>query len=227
METRTDIRILEKQGWHLLSLLVLLPAVYWIAQADGFLTGALFGWPTSTWLIIALAIPIVQQVFIVFAWRTQLQSGLWTRWFGEAGFPIYGVIFMITLTARPVTVLLVGLANRGTLGLPFTLIALLSLILLIPTAYLFYSVVRYFSIVRAMGADHFDPAYRESTLEKRGIYKYMDNSMYIVGFFLLWIIALLTASKAALLAALFNHLYIWAHYYFTEKPDMQKIYGLE
>jgi len=30
---------------------------------------------------------------------------------------------------------------------------------------------------------------------------------------------------AALAVALFNHLYIWVHYYATELPDMARIYG--
>jgi hypothetical protein len=36
---------------------------------------------------------------------------------------------------------------------------------------------------------------------------------------------LLLLSQAALLAALFNHLYIWVHYYSTELPDIRHIYG--
>jgi len=32
------------------------------------------------------------------------------------------------------------------------------------------------------------------------------------------------ASQAALWLALFNHIYIWVHYYATELPDMQRIY---
>jgi hypothetical protein len=51
--------------------------------------------------------------------------------------------------------------------------------------------------------------------------------MYIFGFSLLYIPGLLLFSKAGLLAALFNHLYIWAHYFFTEVPDMHHIYGID
>ena len=49
--------------------------------------------------------------------------------------------------------------------------------------------------------------------------------MYIYGFLILYIPGLLLLSKAALLVAIFNHIFIWAHYYFTERPDMKKIYG--
>ena len=41
----------------------------------------------------------------------------------------------------------------------------------------------------------------------------------------LWVPALWLASMAALCVALFNHLYIWVHYYSTELPDMKRIYG--
>ena len=48
--------------------------------------------------------------------------------------------------------------------------------------------------------------------------------MYVFGFLVLWSIALFLRSEPALIAALFNHAYIWVHYYFTERPDMNIIY---
>jgi hypothetical protein len=42
---------------------------------------------------------------------------------------------------------------------------------------------------------------------------------------ILWVPGLWWASPAALVVALFNHLYIWVHYYATERPDMRRIYG--
>jgi hypothetical protein len=49
--------------------------------------------------------------------------------------------------------------------------------------------------------------------------------MYTFGFFMMWIPPILAASKAGLLLAAFSHLYIWVHYFTTEKPDMERIYG--
>ena len=51
--------------------------------------------------------------------------------------------------------------------------------------------------------------------------------MYTFGFLILWILGLVCLSQAALMAALFNHLYIWVHYYCTELPDIYAIYGKE
>jgi hypothetical protein len=49
--------------------------------------------------------------------------------------------------------------------------------------------------------------------------------MYVFGFCVLWVPGFWFASAAALIVALFNHLYIWVHYYSTELPDMKRIYG--
>jgi hypothetical protein len=40
-----------------------------------------------------------------------------------------------------------------------------------------------------------------------------------------WVIGFAFLSKAVLLAAAFNHLYIWLHFHFTELPDIRHIYG--
>jgi hypothetical protein len=81
---------------------------------------------------------------------------------------------------------------------------------------------------RAFGIDHFEGAEAKNVpMVRQGIFKYTSNGMYVFGFLLLWIPGLIFLSKAALLAAFFNHLYIWVHYYFTEKPDMRIIYSAE
>ena len=100
------------------------------------------------------------------------------------------------------------------------------LILLIPGVYGQYSVFKYFGINRAFGIDHFKPEkYKNKRFVKKGIFKYTPNGMYKFVFLLLWIPGILFQSKAALIAALFQHIYIWIHYYFTELPDMKFIYG--
>lgn len=78
---------------------------------------------------------------------------------------------------------------------------------------------------RAFGLDHFKPEeVKKEPFVKKGIFKYTSNGMYIYGFLFLWIPGLKLQPKGALLVALFNHLYIWVHYYFTELPDMKLIY---
>jgi Phospholipid methyltransferase len=102
---------------------------------------------------------------------------------------------------------------------------LLAIVLFIPWVYLQYSLHTYFGMDRAMGLDHFDPSYRHRPFVREGIFRYTDNAIYTFGFLLFWILGLVFLSQAALLAALFNHLYIWVHYYCTELPDISAIYG--
>ena len=86
------------------------------------------------------------------------------------------------------------------------------------------SVQRQFGMQRAAGADHFDSRYREMPLVEKGIFRFTSNGMYLFGFFLFWAVAVGFNSAAALVVAAFSHLYIWVHFYATEKPDMEFIY---
>ena len=49
--------------------------------------------------------------------------------------------------------------------------------------------------------------------------------MYTLAFLGLWTIALATNSRAALAACLFQHAYIWVHWYCTEQPDIRVLHG--
>ena len=59
------------------------------------------------------------------------------------------------------------------------------------------------------------------------MFRFTRNGMYTFGLLLVWLPGLYAASKAALLAALFHHAYIWVHYACTELPDMRRIYGAD
>jgi hypothetical protein len=218
-------KTLEKQGWHVLLLAVLLVGVFYLSHTKGTLTGSLWGIDTSTWLWLSVLVPIIHQVFVGLGWRAQLHSQWMTRLFGGKAFHIFSAVFMLFFLARPVSVILLALSNADSLALntPFRVIA--SVLLFLPLPYLMYSILKYFGIERALGIDHFDPAARNLPMVTEGIFKYVGNAMYTVGFLALWIPGILWASKAAMLSAAFSHLYIWVHYFTVEKPDMQVIYG--
>ena len=221
------MRVLEKQGYHLLSLGLLLSGVYLISQGD-FLEGAFLGLSARTWLWLSILAPVIHQVYVVIFWRAELHYQLLTSWFGERAFFIWGLGFMVLFLARPVFIFGLAIANRGTLPIPSWLGISLSVLCIPPVMYLGYSVLKYFGIDRALGRDHFQPRiYRDMPFVKKGIFQWSSNSMYLFGFLLLWVPGLLLLSKAGLLSALFSHLYIWVHYYFTEYPDMKFIYQFE
>ena len=217
--------IFEKQWLHSLFLVALLVGVALVSRLDRVQTGQLWGVSTPVWLWLAVALPIVHQVFVWFCWRTQLHGSWLTGVLGDLGFPVYAAGFSVLGIARVVVVFILALANRDTLAVNLTALRILAIAAAIPTVYLFYSVKRYFGFKRALGIDHFDPSYRSVLFVRKGIFRFTSNGMYTYGFLLLWIPALWYASPAALCAALFNHIYIWVHYYATELPDMKRIYA--
>jgi len=215
----------ERQGEHYSLLIALLLGVYFLARGD-VLLGQLWGISTQTWLWIAIATPILHQIFVVLAWRAELYHHKMTDWFGNNAFFVFKVIFTILFVGRPITLILLGVSNANTLILSAVLSYSIAVILFIPFAYTMYSVVHYFGMDRAYGADHFDLSiYKNKPFVKQGMFRYTNNAMYKFGFLGLWVIGFAFLSKAVLLAAAFDHLYIWVHFYFTELPDIRHIYG--
>ena len=219
------MKFFERQLEHLISLIVLVFAAYWASRAEGVLSGSLYGLDTAFWFWLAIAIPIAHQVFVWIAWRAELGYSTITRTFGDRGFIYYSVVFMLLLVARPIAIAFLAVSNQGSLQTDPRVLNSIALVLLVPILYLFYSLVKYFGVKRALGIDHFDAGYLEKPLVRKGIFKYANNSMYVFGLLILWLPGLLLASKAALLAALFGHVYIWVHYFTVELPDMRYIYG--
>jgi len=155
----------------------------------------------------------------------ELHLGLWKRWFGQKAFMVWAVPFAILLVSRMILEFPLGYSNRGTLAIPPALAWGITVVILIPAVYTFYSIKTYFSFTRAAGADHFDPAYRKLGLVRQGIFRFTPNAMYLFAAMMVWIPALMFGSRAALISAFFNHAYLWVHFYTLEQPDMKRIYG--
>ena len=220
------MKIFKHQLWHVISLVVLLAGVYFLTIKDvSILYGSFWGIKTSNWFVLAIMCPILHQVYVLIIWRLELYYNSISKAFGAKGFQLYKAGFAFLFMSRLLSIILLAIANAYTLSLNPILSYLIAGLLLIPAVYLFYSVRKYFGVDRAFGIDHFQPnIFKNTPFVKKGILKYSSNSMYIFGFFILYIPAFLAFSKAALVAALFNHIYIWVHYYFTELADIKVIY---
>lgn len=189
------------------------------------LEGNFLGFDSLFWLLLALGSPVIHQLYVLVCWRFELHHKSISRAFGKDGFRLFKIGFAILILSRPLTIILLAISNAFTFTMNSLLSYVLSFVLLIPGLYLMYSVRKYFGFDRAFGIDHFDPEkYKNVPMVRKGIFKYSSNAMYVFGFFLLWVPGILAQSRAALLVAAFNHLYIWVHYYFTEEPDMKAIY---
>ena len=220
------MKVFKHQQWHFLILLVLLTGLYLYVDSDPtILTGELWGITTSTWFLFAILSPIIHQIYVVVCWRLELHHNSISKAFGDNGFKLYKVGFAILILSRLAIIILLAISSAHTLKINAVFAYLIAAIIFIPAVYLFYSVKKYFGMDRAFGIDHFRPQeFRNAPFVKKGIFKYTSNGMYIYGFLLLWIPGLLWLSKAAIVVALFNHIYIWVHYYFTELPDIKVIY---
>lgn len=176
--------------------------------------------PAAFWT--AIAIPYMHHTYVWLAWRLELRSSATS---GTIGFRAYRAFFFVLFGGRFISLLLLGWLDRGSLGLQPVPWAVLTTLLVLIGIYATYSVLRYFGLTRAVGADHFDPRYRTMSFVKEGIFKFTSNAMYVFGFLSFWAVAVALNSAAALVVAVFSHAYIWVHYHATEKPDMRFIYS--
>ena len=199
---------------HVLCLLILLPAARWCVDLPSLTP------PVRWWFVAALAVPVVHQFYVWLCWRSELCFQAITL----SRFRVYGVVFMLFMLARPSVLLAVGVVDQSSLELGVWVGSLVAIVLAVPAIYTFYSIARFFGFLRAMGIGHFDKSYRNRPRVREGIFRWTANGMYLFGFLTLWAIAFACDSRPALVAAGFSHLYIWVHYFCTEKPDMQWIY---
>ncbi|MGF1586465.1 MAG: methyltransferase, partial [Bacteroidales bacterium] len=209
---------------HLLLVLVLVPGG--IALVKPGLTGGFWlGVSDRQWTFGLMAVVVIHQFLVLLVWRSQLCFGTFSRLFGRADLAVWMVVFLPFLLARVVMTIAVAISTPGTLDIPVGVGILLGTLLLVPAVYTFWSTFRYFGLVRAAGGDHFRTRYRAMPLVEQGAFRYSSNAMYTFGLLILWTIALLAQSRAALAMAMFQHAYIWVHLYCTEAPDLKVLYG--
>ena len=220
------LKVFKHQHWHIVILLALLYGLYLIIQGNPLvLQGELFNIPGRIWFLLAVISPVLHQLYVLICWRLELYHKSLSKLLGDKAFNYFKIVFAILILSRIITVILLAVSTSHTLKINTGLSYVLAVILLLPASYLFYSVKKYFGMDRAFGLDHFEPEhFKNEPFVRKGIFKYTANGMYIYGFLILWIPGLLLQSGAAILIALFNHLYIWVHYYFTELPDIREIY---
>ena len=173
-----------------------------------------------TWFMIAMSVPIIHQAYVWICWRSEL---CWQSISNTIGFKGYVIIFFILIISR-LSAIVLCFVDYGSLYKPGLLAWILSIILFIPGAYTMYSVKKYFGFLRAAGADHFDPKYREMPFEKRGIFKWTPNAMYVFAIGIPFAFAVATGSKSMFIVAIYTYISIWLHYFCTEKEDFKVIY---
>jgi len=183
-------------------------------------TNAFLGISALNWFMIAMSVPLIHQAYVWICWRSEL---CWQSISNTIGFKGYIIIFFTLIISR-LSAIILCFVDYGSLYKPGLLAWILSIILFIPGVYTMYSVKKYFGFLRAAGADHFDPKYKDMPLEKRGIFKWSPNAMYVFAIGIPFAFAVATGSQSMFVVAIYTYISIWLHYFCTEKEDFKVIY---
>ena len=208
------------QIWHLGGTIILFYIGAQLVELENN-SIAFIGINSLEWFLIAMFIPIIHQTYVWICWRSEL---CWRFISNTIGFKGYVVIFFILIISR-LSAIVLCYVDYGSLYKPGILAWFISIIIFIPGAYTMYSVKKYFGFLRAAGADHFDPKYRDIPFEKRGIFKWSSNAMYVFAIGIPFAFATATGSQSMFIVAIYTYISIWLHYFFTEKEDFKIIYG--
>ena len=172
------------------------------------------------WFMIAMSVPIIHQVYVWICWRSEL---CWKSITKTIGFKGYVVLFFILIISR-LSAIVLCFVDYGSLYKPDWFTWILAIIIFIPGVYTMYSVKKYFGFLRAAGADHFDPKYRDLPFEKKGIFKWTPNAMYVFAMGIPFGFAVATGSQSMFVVSIYSYISIWLHYFCTEKEDFKYIY---
>ena len=210
----------KHQIWHLGGTNILFYIGTQIVELDSN-SNTFLGIRALSWFMIAMSIPLIHQAYVWICWRSEL---CWQSISNSIGFKGYVIVFFILIISRLSAVILC-FVDYGSLYKPGLLAWILSIILFIPGVYTMYSVKKYFGFLRAAGADHFDPKYRDMPFENRGIFKWSSNAMYVFAIGIPFAFATATGSQSMFVVAIYTYISIWLHYFCTEKEDFKVIYG--
>lgn len=184
--------------------------------------------PDASWLFrLTLLIALLHQLWVAVWWRLELHGNVISTRIGHPkGFTIYKVGFVAWAFARVASAWWLAFQEPTGLGVAEPLRLPLACAALLMFVALMISVKLTFGIERAFGLDHWDPeACREMGFVRRGLHRLTPNAMYVFAPTVLLAPAIYTDSWSATVAAFANWAILWVHYWCTEKPDIQRIWG--
>ena len=214
--------ISRRQEWHLVILALLLAlvnaAVNFYPQ---FFTGEFWGIGARSWLWLGVMAAVLHQVYIVVVLRTELETRWLTTNVPRLGYLAYLADYTVLLLLRLGILFIAALANRDMLGVTETNRLVLALALAIPCIWALYQLVKGDGLKCLVGADYFNLGNEQDDPDEASeqYFRSTATTVYALGALGLYIPGVIFDSPAALLLALFNHLYIWVHHFSTELPD--------
>ena len=210
----------KHQIWHLGGITFLFYLGSQFANLESN-TNTFVGISALSWFMIAMSIPLIHQAYVWICWRSEL---CWKSISNTIGFKGYVIFFFILIISR-LSMFVLCFLDYGSLYTPGWFAWSLAIPIFIMGAYTMYSVKKYFGFLRAAGADHFDSKYRNMPFEKRGIFRWTPNAMYVFAIGIPFGFAIATGSQSMFIIAIYTYISIWLHYFCTEKEDFKVIYG--
>ncbi len=189
------------QIWHIGGLIVLFYVGCQIVNFENN-SNLFLGINAKNWFLFSMMTPLLHQGYVWLCWRSEL---CWKTISRTIGFKGYVLIFFIIAILRFFSV---GLcfADYGTWYTPGWIAWSVSVLIFIPFIYTIYSVKKYFGFTRAIGIDHFDPSYKDKPFERRGIFKWTPNAMYVFTIPIFFGFAISTGSKAMFVFAVYTYI---------------------
>ena len=210
----------KNQIWNLGGNIVLFYIGFQLVELKSN-TNIFLGISVLNWFMIAMSIPLIHQSYVWICWRSEL---CWQSISNTIAFKGYIFIFFLLIITRLLAIVLC-FVDYGSLYTPGWFAWILTIIIFFPGVYTIYSIKKYFGFLRAAGADHFDPKYRDMPFERRGIFKWTPNAMYTFAIGIPFAFATATGSQSMFIVAIYTYISIWLHYFCTEKEDFKVIYG--
>ena len=139
-------KIFEYQVWHLIILLAIIFAInLYLISNPAILSGSFWGIATKSWFWLAIAIPVVHQVYVWLIWRLELYQRIFTQRYGlNRAFRFYAAGFTILFVSRLITIIILAYSSKGTLNVNPVFAYVLTLLITPLVIYLFYSVKKIF-----------------------------------------------------------------------------------
>ena len=209
----------KNQIWHIGGLILLFYIGCQIVDFENN-SNVFLGISVKNWFLFSMMTPLIHQSCVWLCWRSELCWKIISR---TIGFKVYVIIFFILAILRLSSI---GLcfADYGSWFTPGWMAWIVAILIFVPFVYTIYSIKKYFGFLRATGKDHFDPSYKNIPFEKRGIFKWSPNAMYVFAIGIPFSFAVATGSKSMFIVAIYTYICIWLHYFCTEKEDFKYIY---
>lgn len=180
---------------------------------------------SSWWSLLAFVSAASHQGVVAYVWRREIFHPSSNEDQRRRRVRVFAVAFALLVALRLVLTVILSKNTTGSIDFNplLRLVAIGAIVVL--AGYTFYSVIRYFGMYRALGADHFDSSYRQKPFVTKGIHRFTSNSMYTFGILPFLLPGLLFQSAEGMAFGLYRYIAIWLYYWATEKPDIRHLYG--